>query len=605
MIQIELSNNKEYLLLKVTGDSWSDIQEDIESLSIIPIVTFDKYSYKSHIAYVEDFAELLAWLDFKGLEYTHSLDIPIKYHRETEFFRNSEFDDSIFNDNIKPYKYQLELLKWQIKRNRFYNTGEPGIGKSFLTIATISHWFKKQLIDSIILVVQNGSLLYHWKKEILLFSNVFKETDIEILHNTTKVKPFEKLKDKKIIIIPDHLFSKVLYSYRPDSHKVKQSKNIKWKTWCNVPEVWDKKSIAIVLDEAHGFKNPKSQKYKSLEKHIEFFKFRIMLSATPAINGFEDWLSQLYLLDKGILEVHPTVAYIKIADSIGNSKNPLAINKYNTYEIDKIKEQLKFNVISRKKSELEEMKTKQIIDTVYFEMTELQKQIYHRVFEEENIQRIHLKGNKVEIKQILAKFPYTLQVIDNPLLLKNKLIHNDINKLLEKWKFENDNRIKWLDIYLKEQIETLNKKVVIFDTHPLTIELLAKHYSNYFPLKLISGTTAEEKAKIVDQFNDLSDKHKLIICSYQVASTGINLQKGSNILVLYTLPQDVTLYRQALDRTYRITSIHDSIVKCCVIDNTFDIIRYRRCINRTELNDNYINSYLSVEELDKLLLGIL
>lgn len=606
-----INSNKETLSFDIKGESWNDIEEIRNILIDIPCI--DK-NYGNLSCDFSEVQELQAWLDFFAIEYSLSEEARIDcasflvFDRETEFFRGETFDTSILAETAVPYNYQLEAINWQIKRSRIYNSFDAGLGKSFISIATSGHWYKTNKVDSLIVITQNGGLLYHWKKEILLFLNLFKDEDIAIIDNSTKKRPFAEFRDKKILIIPEHLVADIFYSYSKNADKKKKSKWTRWKNYVDIQKEWNKTSTCLLIDEAHSAKNPKAQKTKALLNHISTFNYRLFLSATPAINGFEDWFYQLFLLDKGILNMHPGAARIFVADAMGKKigKNFIRniIAKYNSNRVEQIKEKLKYNVIFKHKSEIPEMKTVQIIEPVFFQMPPLQRQLYENVFEEE-MMKIEYKKEKITFRNIYTKFPYALQVIDNPFLLTDKIVQPKVTQILGKWKLEFDPRIVWLDKYIDEQIRVLGNKVIIFDTHPLTLDQLAKRYQDLAPLKLVGGMTAEEKSVAQEKFNKVKDSNYLILCSFQAASTGINLQEGGNIIIMWSLPQDATLYRQALDRTYRINSTKDSIVKLCVMDGTFDVIRYNRNRNRTELNDTFLNKSLSSVKLRQLLEGIM
>lgn len=72
--------------------------------------------------------------------------------------------------------------------------------------------------------------------------------------------------------------------------------NIKWlvdtyqKNW-----KWD----CIVIDESSSFKSYKSQRFKALKSILHLTNYMILLTGTPASNGYMDLWSQMYLVDKG------------------------------------------------------------------------------------------------------------------------------------------------------------------------------------------------------------------------------------------------------------------------------------------------------------------
>jgi SNF2 family DNA or RNA helicase len=58
---------------------------------------------------------------------------------------------------------------------------------------------------------------------------------------------------------------------------------------------WD----LVVFDESSKMKNPTSKRMRSVRKVLHHFERRVILSGTPALEGYGDLWSQIYLLDDG------------------------------------------------------------------------------------------------------------------------------------------------------------------------------------------------------------------------------------------------------------------------------------------------------------------
>ena len=56
---------------------------------------------------------------------------------------------------------------------------------------------------------------------------------------------------------------------------------------------------ACVVDESSSFKNPTSKRFRALKTILPFFKWRAILTGTPAPKGYLDLWSQVYILDQG------------------------------------------------------------------------------------------------------------------------------------------------------------------------------------------------------------------------------------------------------------------------------------------------------------------
>jgi ATP-dependent DNA helicase len=262
------------------------------------------------------------------------------------------------------------------------------------------------------------------------------------------------------------------------------------------------------------------------------------------------------------------------------------------------------NCIKRIKEDLPEMKTRRIVKKLYVELNPIQKQIYEYFSNQETAEN-KANGRRITTGNIFKYFTKVCQTVDNTLLLEAKSRNDYINKLLSRYDFSDDPRLEFLDEYLRESIEDCNEKVVVFDTHPLTLDMLEERYYKYKPITIhgSKNTTEQERQSAQDIFNDRNSECKLILLSSLTSSTGINLQKGSHKVVFFTTPWNTTDYRQALDRTYRITSEKDTIVTIFVFDDTIDAVRVNRNLSRAEFNDSYLNKELSEEDISRLLNG--
>lgn len=527
------------------------------------------------------------------------------YAKETKFFRDLQFDSSVLAPDIKLFNFQIDGISWALKRSRVYIADDPGLGKTLESLCVFATQYKSNLVNSLFLIVRNG-LAYTWFVEILLKLSLFIEQDILLISNENKTKIFDQAQDKKIIIVPNHLLADILVSYRSDSKKLKKLSKLHWrKPFVDIKKEWNKKNICLIVDEAHEFKDSKSLRSKALLSIKQFFDYRISLSATPAINYFEDWWMGLHLLDASILPMSHNVFKLKIAKSIGDKYNRFSINSYNIDEIKKVKLLMSRYVLKRLKSDIPEMKTKQIIKPIYLQMSKLHRELYIKFFKNE-ILKLEEEFDKINYKLIFQKFPYFLQIVDNPELLRNKVVNDEFIKLLDKWKPEKDDiRISYLDEALNIYIKQDNDKILIFDTHPITLNYLNKRYSQYNPV-IIHGQlkdTQKDRQYKQDLFNDKDSDCKLFLLQTAIGGAGFNFHYACHREIFYSLPHDATLVAQAKDRIFRITSEYDSIVEMLLLDHSIDMSRYQLVNNRISLNNEFLSQTFDEERLTQLLNG--
>lgn len=577
MLAIEEIDDKSYLLKftrYVDREDFLEINSQLKSLYIFYNSNIKGWSInKNKVSEIYDLltSKLRIDIDISKIEMPENTNNGVRVLKTT-FTRKSKFDDDVLQ--VKLYDYQKEDVLWLLKRTRALVASDPGTGKTIESIATFSQLKKDKKIDSVFMLVKNN-LTYHWYREILEYSSLYKESDILIVTNKNK-KDLFKNNVPEIVICPNHIFKDVVQNI-PSNISIK--------------DLWFKKSICLVIDECHEFKNMKAKKTESLFSVLDNFNYRYLLSATPAINAFEDWYSQMNILDPSIIPLSELKFKIDIARTIGTDFDPYKITSYKPERLKQYVNSFKPWVIKRIKSELPEMKTKQFIKPIYFEMSDTHRKLYN-IIKEAYIKKAKEEGGKIQYKDIENKYPYLMMAIDNPSLLVSRIKEESdtafkvLDILLQKWDIEEYSKLNYLDSFLKDKIEIENEKVIIFDTHPLTLDQLYDRYEIYNPL-IIHGRlkqSNEERQEIVDKFNDINSKHKLILLNVQTGGTGLNLQKSCNTIIYYNLPYDTTLTRQSLDRTYRISSTRDSFVEILCYGETFDEIRMKKNLKR--INDN-------------------
>ena len=584
MFKIVQQNNQYFLKTQFSeSDNFYEISLDLRKFKI--------YYDKKNQGFKIQNLDLIKLLKFKGYQFSnYSQFISDKQElieSETDYFRREVFNESILKQ--KPYNYQREDIDWLIKKSRNFIASDPGTGKTFEAISWFSHLRKQNKIKGIFVVVKN-ILQYHWFREILEYSNLFSENEIGIVDNKNKHDFLKNEIIPYIIIIPNH--APVLSTFVESNEK-------------NISKL---KDYCLVIDEVHEFSNYESKRTKSLENIIHLFQFRLFLSATPALNDYSKWFTLMRLLDKGIIQHNSLLGFsLDVGKFIGDKFNPFKVLSYNKERVQYYNQLFRGWVIKRIKSELPEMKTKQLIKPIWFQLSNKHKAIVNLVKELE-LEKVDLKT--LTYSTIQNNFPYMVMALENPELLKTKIKETDrdlfyqpLKKLLDSWKMDDHNKVIYLDEYLKEKIEVESQKIIVYDTHPVTLNQLSERYSKYNPT-MIHGElklTNEDRQKIIDDFNNPKSKTKLLLLNVQSASSGLSLNKGGcKIIIFFTLSFDAILTRQGFDRVFRINSIEDSFVELLTFDKSLDSIRLKKTLNRIEFNDGMFSNEINLDELLKI-----
>ena len=193
-------------------------------------------------------------------------------------------------------------------------------------------------------------------------------------------------------------------------------------------------------------------------------------------------------------------------------------------------------------------------------------------------------------------------ILDCPMLLKDKVHSSEVDKILKSFKFTDSHKVQ----YLKSFVDGLSEKIIIFSTHPNTLNNLSGLLKKHNPIIIHGelGQSQEERHELVNRFNDKASDNKIFLLSTSVGGVGLNLNKDCRREIFFDLPYDATLGKQAMNRTDRINSLEDSIIDILLYTQSIDMIRYEKVVNRLKLNDSFLNKKLTKEELKKILLGI-
>jgi hypothetical protein len=617
------------MIPELVGDSFivkpqgNQFQETIEVLKKMRSFKYDPKD-KTWINSKKVYTELVSWFNYHNIKYLISLENERNIIKETfsekqlKINRKDKFDDYILTKDTKLFTYQRDDINLAIKRNRNFLFHEPGLGKTLEAISIFSHYYFNKYIEKIF-VLAELPLLYHWKKEFLLYSKMFISDDIVMIDNDNKLD-FKKLLDKKVFIIAHHIAQDIVLDLinkkmiKSDGTRLKKS-NLQWsKINLDLSVYFNNNQLGIIIDECHRFKNPKSVLTRSLLSFIESFEYRAMMSATPFITRFEDLYSQAILLDPGIFPLTYEAFKINISYEIGRKfkvKNangtfrevvsPYEIVKRDPHKIEKITDVLSNYVLKRRKQDIPELKAKQIINEVYLQFPNNYRKIYDSIKDYE----ISVLKDDILNEDISQNFPYLIQFLDNPLLIQGKVIEKYTNiQELNKIKIDKDPKIIYLDLFLDSHINDQETKVVVYDIHPRTLDMLNDRYSKKYGSYTLHGEskyTREEKNRIIEKFNDPDSDCKVLFLSFITSSSGLNLNKACNTLLVYSMPNAPMLWKQGMDRIYRVNNLKDAYVYVLLYDNTYDIERYNSIIKRTEFNDKYMNKKLTVKEIYELL----
>lgn len=174
-----------------------------------------------------------------------------------------------------PHQFQEDALKFLLGQRHAGLLLDMGMGKSSISLAGISQLVKAGHVKKVLLVSPIRPLYTVWPNEIRKWDDFSHLT----YHNWHESRaPMSKLPKAHI------------HGINPESALA-----IWFKKEQFIKEGFD----LLLIDESHTFKNYASRRFKLLKSLLHTFKYRWILTGTPAPNGLEDLWAQIFLLDRG------------------------------------------------------------------------------------------------------------------------------------------------------------------------------------------------------------------------------------------------------------------------------------------------------------------
>lgn len=184
-----------------------------------------------------------------------------------------------------PHDYQKKAIKFVIERGSAGLFLDPGLGKTSITYASFRVLRRAKRVTNMLVVAPLRPATSTWPREAQKWDD-FRDLNVHVLHGDHKQMLLEQPHDVSVIN-PEGL--EWLLGITDAKGKYHPGMAQKLKIW------WD----MLVVDESTRFKHPDTKRFKILSKHLHKFHRRVILTGSPAPNGYLDLFGQIYILDLG------------------------------------------------------------------------------------------------------------------------------------------------------------------------------------------------------------------------------------------------------------------------------------------------------------------
>lgn len=398
--------------------------------------------------------------------------------------------------------YQLKAVQHILDNPKSGLFLDMGLGKTASTLTAVADLFKELQAVKVLVIGTKRIAESVWGAEAL---------------------KWEHLSHLRVVKIKGTQKQRVALLDRPGDVYTISRDNVAW--LCQHFKFGAMPFDVLVIDESSSFKNPKSMRFKALRKCIMYFNRVVLLTGTPAPNGLIDLWAQIYLLDNG-----ERLGRF-ITDFRSKYFYPGATNGHIVYNY-KLKDQGEQAIYKQIGDICLSMKTgdylKDLPDKrVVFIEVALNDKNRRQYIELEKEAVLEIEGEEISAANVLALNMKLSQ-------LANGAVYTSEDKqILE----VHDSKLEALE----DLVEEAQGKPVL-----VSYEFISDKERI---LKRFKGSRTLETDKDIQDWN--SGKIPMLVTHPASAGHGLNLQKGGNIIVHFSVPWSLELYEQFNARLHR------------------------------------------------------
>jgi SNF2 family DNA or RNA helicase len=375
---------------------------------------------------------------------------------------------------------------------------EMGLGKTTTTLTAIDELMNDYFVTNKVLVIAPLRVANTvWHKE---------------------ASKWEHLSHLKFSIITGKLNDRLTALQRTADVYVINRENVKWLVE-HYKAKWP--FDMVVIDESSSFKSHASQRFKALKKVVPYISRMVLLTGTPAANGYMDLWPQMYLLDGG-LRLGRTITMFRTRYF---DKNPYGFDyTIRSGSVTEIQNNIKDLVLSMQAEDYLELP--KFVPTVLENPLEGPLLKQYEKFEKDLVLKLNGEDN------ITAMSAATLS---------NKLLQFCSGNM-----YDEDGKVHHIHDL---KIDTLKE---VIDENPNDNILVAYNYKHElealkraFPEACVLSKSGAE----VEQWN--KGEIKTLLAHPASAGHGLNLQHGGSLIIWYGFTWSLELYQQFNARLHR------------------------------------------------------
>jgi len=312
-------------------------------------------------------------------------------------------------------------------------------------------------------------------------------------------------------------------------------------------------SYMLVIDESYFVKNPETARSLTVGRLRTVCERVVVLCGSPAPNSAADVINQIDIADEGA-----TFGAVAVSKDSDKAYDDIAGALQNAIYLRRLKEDL-FPDIPLKQ-----------IEKIYSNLAQIQRKMYDTARDRliGEVRSVNDREFTKRVNSFLTKRVRLLQICSNPRMLDSQ--YDEIPaKLLV------------LDRLVEELVIKKSKKVVIWSYFRLSLDEIAKRYSEYGVVR-IDGTVLriEDRLSAVEKFQK-DPQTRIFVGNAAAAGAGITLTAAHHA-IYESFSNQAAHYMQSADRIHRRGQTEQVISHVLIASNTIEEHEFQRLLRKEQ-----------------------
>ncbi|RIB02191.1 SNF2 family N-terminal domain-containing protein [Gigaspora rosea] len=497
----------------------------------------------SSITATEDEDNIIETMDGKKIDYYAVA------HRIQE---NVEQPSILIGGLLKDY--QIKGLQWMVSLYNNHLNGiladEMGLGKTIQTISLITYLIEKKKQNGPFLIIVPLSTMTNWQMEFEKWAPMVSER-LCIYKGTPAER---KALQRKYLRCLDFYVFLTTYEYI-----------IKDKTVLSKPR-W----LYCIIDEGHRMKNVNSRLSLVLSKEYNF-RYRLILTGTPLQNNLPELWSLLnFVLPKIFNSVSSFEEWFNTPFANAGGQDKIALNEEESLlVIRRLHKVLRPFLLRRLKKDVESELPDKVERVIKVKLSALQIKLYHQMQKHGALFVNKGEKGKTGIKGLNNTIIQLRKICCHPFVFKE--VETDINTTNdETMLIRVSGKFEFLDRILPKLLQSKHRVLIFFQmTAIMDIMEDYLHWRQYRFLRLDGNIKAEERTRLLKDFNAPDSPYFIFLLSTRAGGLGLNLQSADTVIIFdsdWNPHQDL----QAQDRAHRIGQTNEVRILRLISQNSIE-----------------------------------